>query len=57
MMAQTAGLLAGAAVLPSWATAAEGASIYDLTALQYGEETSLSKFKGQVTVVLNIASE
>jgi len=56
MMAQTAGLLAGAAVLPSWATA-EGASIYDLTALQYGEETSLSKFKGQVTVVLNIASE
>jgi len=39
------------------ARGAEGGSIYDLTAMQYGEETSLSKFKDQVTVVLNIASQ
>ena len=37
--------------------ATDGGSIYDLTAMQYGEEVSLGKFKDQVTVVLNVASE
>ena len=37
--------------------ATDGDSIYDLTAMQYGKETSLDRFKDQVTVVLNVASE
>ena len=37
--------------------ATDGLSIYDLTAMQYGEEVSLGKLKDQVTVVLNVASE
>jgi glutathione peroxidase-family protein len=43
-------LLAGASL-------AAPESIYDFTALQYGEEVPLSKYKGQVLVVVNIASE
>lgn len=37
--------------------AAEPESIYDFTALQYGESVSLSKYKGQALVIMNIASE
>lgn len=40
---------AGAIAAPS--------SIYDFTALQYEKEVPLSVFKGQVVVILNIASE
>jgi len=39
------------------AEAAAGKSLYDLSASMYGEEIPLSKFAGQVTVVVNVASE
>ena len=32
-------------------------SLYDFTVTQYGTERTLEEFKGQVTVVLNIASQ
>lgn len=32
-------------------------SVYDFTVVQYGKERTLKEFDGQVTVVLNIASE
>jgi len=32
-------------------------SMYDFSALQYGREVPLSKYTGQVLVVVNIASE
>lgn len=43
-------------VLPAVAEASLD-SIYELSALQYGEETSFSQFKNQVTVIVNVASE
>jgi hypothetical protein len=42
--------LAGAAL-------ASPSSIYDFSALQYEQEVSLAKYKGQVLVIVNIASE
>lgn len=46
--------IASGLILPG-ARAAEG-SAYDFTVHQYGEPVSLDRFRGQVTVVLNIAS-
>lgn len=40
---------AGVNALPS--------SVYDFSVVQYGKERNLKDFDGQVTVVLNIASE
>mmetsp|Transcript_31659 Transcript_31659/g.70403 ORF Transcript_31659/g.70403 Transcript_31659/m.70403 type:complete len:108 (+) Transcript_31659:49-372(+) len=37
--------------------APEPQSIYEFSALMYGEEVSMSKYKGQVLVVVNVASE
>lgn len=58
-MGGAAGLGLAGPALP--ALAAEGAGldecIYDLSALQYGEEVSLSRFRGQAVVVVNVASE
>jgi hypothetical protein len=45
---------------PAGSHAAEGAaasSIYDFTELQYGKPVSLDKYRGQVLVIVNIASE
>ncbi len=39
------------------AAAAEPASAYDFSALQYDKEVPLSKYRGQVVVAVNIASE
>lgn len=36
---------------------ASPSSIYDFSALQYEQEVPLSKYKGQVLVIVNIASE
>ncbi len=36
---------------------ASPSSAYDFTVVQYGKERTLKEFEGQVTVVLNIASE
>lgn len=43
-------------MLPASAAAAAG-SAYDFEALQYDATVPLSKYKGQVLVVVNIASE
>jgi hypothetical protein len=51
-----AALLLGSSLLAE-SVAAAPQSIYDFTALQYDKEVSLSKYKGQVLVVVNIASE
>jgi glutathione peroxidase-family protein len=32
-------------------------SIHDFTVQQYGEDVSMSKYKGEVLVVVNVASE
>eukprot|EP00798_Chlamydomonas_sp_ICE-L_P009997 gene9997-7881_t len=55
-------LLATTSMLPflgaaGAAVAAEPTSIYDFSAFQYDKEVSLSKYKDQVLVVVNIASE
>lgn len=47
----------GVAGLVAPAAGAVPQSIYDFTALQYEKEVSLSVFKDQVVVILNIASE
>lgn len=39
------------------ALAAGESSVWDFTAQQYGQDVALSKYKGQVLVVVNIASE
>ena len=35
----------------------EEESVYDFVVKQYGEDVSLSKYRGKVTVVVNVASE
>jgi len=41
-----------------YVNAAEGAqSVYDYSALMYEKEVSMSKYKGQVLVIVNVASE
>lgn len=37
-------------------SAAQTGSAFDLSALQYGKEVALSKYAGQVVVVVNVAS-
>lgn len=37
--------------------AASDASIYDFSVQQYGEIVDMSKYKGQVLVIVNVASE
>ena len=37
--------------------APQSASAYDFKVVQYGRERTLEEFKGQVTVILNIASQ
>jgi glutathione peroxidase-family protein len=44
-------------MLPAGASAAAGGSVYDFEAMQYDAAVPLSKYKGQVLVVVNIASE
>ncbi|GFH15411.1 glutathione peroxidase [Haematococcus lacustris] len=41
----------------SAALADEPASIYQFSAMMKGEEVSLEKYRGQVLVVVNVASE
>lgn len=52
-------IVAVAGMLPAGASAAAGAggSAYDFEAMQYDAVVPLSKYKGQVLVVVNIASE
>jgi hypothetical protein len=50
-------LMTHAYILSAPGAIAGPSSIYDFTALQYEKEVSLSMFKGQVVVILNIASE
>lgn len=50
-------LLLGSMLLSAGSAAAETRSIYDFSAQQYGKDVSLSKYSGQVLVVVNIASE
>jgi hypothetical protein len=42
---------------PAGPAIASPSSIYDFSALQYEQEVPLSKYKGQVLVIVNIASE
>jgi hypothetical protein len=50
-----------AALVPSdfvyAATSGEPDNVYDFTVSQYGKPFSLSKYKGKVTVIVNVASE
>ena len=39
------------------AAAPEGVSTYDFTVQQYGADVGMSRYKGQVLVVVNVASE
>jgi len=39
------------------ATSGEPDNVYDFTVSQYGKPFSLSKYKGKVTVIVNVASE
>lgn len=48
-----AGASAAAPPLP----VAAPSSVWDFTAVQYGKEVPLSKYRGQVLVVVNVASE
>lgn len=43
-------------VLPPVASA-EPSSIYDFSVQQYGESVDMSKYTGQVVVIVNVASE
>jgi len=55
------GLLAAslfAALVPSdFVYAGEPDNVYDFTVSQYGKPLPLSKYKGKVTVIVNVASE
>lgn len=55
----TTGLLAlpGAAAAPGSALADAGGSIYDYTVQQYGEDVAMSRYRNDVLVVVNVASE
>lgn len=59
LAAGTASLVLGSHLPAGGASAGPdpAGSIYDLTALQFGKPVSLSKYRGQVLVVVNIASE
>jgi hypothetical protein len=46
-----------AGMLPLGSSAAAAGSAYEFDALQYDATVPLSKYKGQVLVVVNIASE
>lgn len=50
----TAGLVSQA---PPAAASPDGVSTYDFTVEQYGADVGMSKYKGQVLVVVNVASE
>jgi glutathione peroxidase-family protein len=39
------------------ARAAGETNVYDFTVMQYGKPVSLDKYRGKVTVVVNVASE
>jgi len=61
LLAETGVTLTAPLLLSSvhgYVNAAEGAqSVYDYSALMYEKEVSMSKYKGQVLVIVNVASE
>lgn len=47
----------GAGALRAAGAKAQPANVYDFTVSQYGKMVSLGKYRGKVTVIVNVASE
>ena len=57
LVATTCVVTVGAGALRAAGAKAQPVNVYDFTVSQYGKMVSLGKYRGKVTVIVNVASE